>query len=109
MLCRRKASLCGNPRAQAILGHTAPLADALPPGKRPKYNLYEIERLAKLGTPLAQLVSKFGISYEYRRSVSCHQKWGIARIYGYKHRFRKVLLPSLAQKVPQVDHSQLFG
>ena len=73
------------------------------PGKRPKYNLYEMERLAKLGTPLAQLASKFGISYGYLRSVSCHQKWGIARIYGYKHRFRKGLLPSLAQKSPQVE------
>ena len=73
------------------------------PGKRPKYNLYEIERLAKLGTPLAQLASKFGISYGYLRSVSCHQKWGIARVYGYKHRFRKGLPPSLAQKSPQVE------
>jgi hypothetical protein len=73
------------------------------PGKRPKYNLYEIERLAKLGTPLAQLASKFGISYGYIRSVSCHQKWGIARVYGYKHRFRKGLRPSLAQKSPQVE------
>lgn len=69
------------------------------PGKRPKYNLHEIERLAKLGTPLAQLASKFGISYGYLRSVSCHQKWGIARIYGYKHRFRKGLLPILGPKV----------
>jgi hypothetical protein len=73
------------------------------PGKRPKHNLYEIERLAKLGTPLAQLASKFGISYGYLRSVSCHQKWGIARVYGYKHRFRKGLPPSLAQKSPQVE------
>jgi hypothetical protein len=73
------------------------------PGKRPKYNLSEIERLAKLGTPLAQLASKFGISYGYLRSVSCHQKWGIPRIYGYKHRFRKGLLPSLPQKVPRVE------
>jgi hypothetical protein len=75
------------------------------PGKHPKYNLYEIERLAKLGTPLAQLASKFGISCGYLRSVSCHQKWGIARVYGYRHRFRKGLPPSLAQKVSEVESS----
>jgi hypothetical protein len=73
------------------------------PGKRPRYNLYEIERLAKLGTPLAQLASKFGISYGYIRSVSCRQKWGIACVYGYKHRFRKGLPPSLAGELPQVE------
>src|SRR5215831_3480891 len=72
------------------------------PGKRPKYNLYEIERLAKLGTPLAQLASKFGISYGYLRSVSCRQKWQIARVYGYKHRFRKGAKPPVA-KQPQPD------
>jgi hypothetical protein len=69
------------------------------PGKRPKYNWYEIERLAKLGIPLSQLAVQFGVPYGRLRVVSCRQKWGIARIYGYKHRFRKgeALLP-IAQK-----------
>ena len=72
-------------------------------GKRPKYNLYEIERLAKLGVPLAQLASRFGISYGYLRSVSCREKWQIARVYGYKHRFRKGAPPPTAAKHPLPD------
>jgi len=68
-------------------------------GKRARHDWAHLRFLAQRGTPLHQLSRKFNVSYATLRSISSREKWGIARIFGWKHRNRAgAVPPPLGQK-----------